>query len=138
MDGAAANFPDINFIIFHVGMPWLDEVLWQVVRYPNLYASIAATVNMVSRQPRVFAQMLAKMLWWCGEDKILYGGETPVFHPKWALEDFWSFQIPEDILEGTGYPQLTDEAKRKILGGNLARLHGIDIEAKKAELGVPS
>jgi predicted TIM-barrel fold metal-dependent hydrolase len=138
MDGAAANFPDINFIIFHVGMPWLDEVLWQVVRYPNLYASIAATVNMVSRQPRVFAQMLAKMLWWCGEDKIIYGGETPVFHPRWALEDFWDFEIPEDILEGTGYPQLTEQAKRKILGENLARLHGIDVEAKKAELGVPS
>ena len=27
MDGAAANFPDINFVIFHVGLPWLDEVL---------------------------------------------------------------------------------------------------------------
>ncbi len=54
MDGAAANFPDLNFVIFHVGLPWLDEVLWQIVRYPNLYASIAATVNFISRQPRVF------------------------------------------------------------------------------------
>jgi hypothetical protein len=35
------------------------------------------------------------------------------------------------------HPQLTDQAKRKILGKNLARLHGIDVEAKKAELGVP-
>ena len=48
MDGAAANFPDINFVIFHVGLPWLDEVLWQIVRFPNLYASIAATVNFIS------------------------------------------------------------------------------------------
>jgi len=30
-----------------------------------------------------------------------------------------------------------DQAKRKILGENLAKLHGIDVEAKKAELGVP-
>jgi len=78
-----------------VGLPWLDEVLWQIVRYPNLYASIAATVNCIARRPRVFAETLGKMLWWCGEDKIIYGGE------------------------------------------NLARLHGIDVEAKKAELGAP-
>ena len=43
MDGAAANFPDINFVIFHVGLPFLDETCWQLIRYPNLYASLAAT-----------------------------------------------------------------------------------------------
>jgi uncharacterized protein len=137
MDGAAANFPDINFIIFHVGLPWLDEVLWQIVRYPNLYASIAATVNFIARQPRVFAETLGKMMWWCGEDKIIYGGETPIWHPQWALEEFWNFELPRDIVEERGYPQLTEQAKRKILGENLARLLDVDVEAKKAELGVP-
>ena len=105
MDGAAANFPDINFVIFHVGLPWLDEVLWQIVRYPNLYASIAATVNFISRQPRVFAETLGKMMWWCGEDKIIYGGESPIWHPQWALEAFWNFELPRDIVEERGYPQ---------------------------------
>jgi predicted TIM-barrel fold metal-dependent hydrolase len=138
MDGAAANFPEINFVIFHVGLPWLDEVLWQLVRYPNLYASIAATVNFIARQPRVFAEMLGKLMWWCGEDKIIYGGEAPIWHPQWALEEFWRFELPNDIVEERGYPPLTEQAKRKILGENLARLHGIDIDAKKAELGVPS
>ena len=136
MDGAAANFPDLNFIIFHVGLPWLDEVLWQIVRYPNLYASIAATVNFISRHPRVFAETLAKMLWWCGEDKIIYGGEAPIWHPQWALEAFWNFELPEDLMTQYGWPPLTEQAKRKILGENLARLHGIDVEAKKKELGL--
>ena len=130
MDGAAANFPDINFVIFHVGLPWLDEVLWQIVRYPNLYASIAATVNFISRQPRVFAETLGKMMWWCGEDKIIYGGEAPIWHPQWALEEFWNFELPRDIVEERGYPPLTEQAKRKILGLNLARLHGMDVEDK--------
>ena len=132
MDGAAANFPDINFVIFHVGLPWLDEVLWQIVRFPNLYASIAATVNFIARQPRVFAETLAKMLWWCGEDKIIYGGETPIWHPQWALQEFWDFELPQDLVEEYGYPPLTKQAKRKILGENLARLHGMDVEATKA------
>lgn len=136
MDGAAANFPDINFIIFHVGLPWLDEVMWQVVRYPNLYASIAATVNFIVRQRRVFAEALAKMLFWCGEDKIIYGGEAPIWHPQWAIDAFWNFELPQDLVEDYGYPPLTTQAKRKILGENLARLHGIDLNAKKAELGL--
>jgi uncharacterized protein len=45
MDGAAANFPDINFVIYHVGLPFIDETCWQLIRYPNLHASLAATIN---------------------------------------------------------------------------------------------
>jgi uncharacterized protein len=32
----AANFPDITFVIFHVGLPLIDETCWRLVRYPNL------------------------------------------------------------------------------------------------------
>ena len=136
MDGAASNFPDINFVIFHIGLPWLDEVLWQTIRYPNLYASIAATLNFIGRHPRVFAEIMAKLMWWCGEDKVIYGGEAPIWHPQWALEEFWNFELPEDLTTEYGYPPLTEQAKRKILGENLARLHGMDIDAKKSELGL--
>ena len=134
MDGAAANFPDINFVIFHVGLPFLDETCWQLIRYPNLYASIAATINFVVRAPRMFAEILGKLLFWCGEDKIIYGSEAPLFHPQWALRAFMDFQIPEDLCAGYGYPQLTDQAKRKILGENLLRLHGLDVGEMKARL----
>src|SRR6266508_3751126 len=135
MDGAAANFPDINFVIFHVGLPFIDEVCWQLIRYPNLYASIAATINFVVRAPRQFAEVLGKLLFWCGEDKIIYGSEAPIWQPQWALEAFWNFQLPQDLVEGYGYPQLTEQAKRKILGENLLRLHGMDVEETRARLG---
>ncbi len=133
MDGAAANFPDINFVIFHVGLPFIDEICWQLVRFPNLYASIAATLNFIVRAPRNFAENIGKLMFWCGEDKILYGGETPIWHPRWALDAFWNFEIPEDLVTGYGYPQLTTQAKKKILGGNLARLMGINVEEKVAQ-----
>ena len=137
MDGAAANFPDINFVIFHVGLPFIDEVCWQLIRHPNLYASIAATINFVVRAPRQFAETLGKLLFWCGEDKIIYGSEAPIWQPQWALEAFWDFQLPQDLVEGYGYPQLTEQAKRKILGENLLRLHGMDVEETRARLRGP-
>jgi uncharacterized protein len=134
MDGAAANFPEINFVIFHVGLPFIDETCWQLIRYPNLYASIAATINFLVRAPRMFAEVLGKLLFWCGEDKIIYGSEAPIFHPRWALEAFWNFELPQDLVEGYGYPQLTEQAKRKILGENLLRLHGMDAGEVRASL----
>jgi len=137
MDGAAAAFPDINFVIFHVGLPFLDETCWQLIRHPNLYASIAATINFIVRSPRTFAETLGKLLFWCGEDKIIYGSEAPIFQPQWALRAFQDFSIPQDLVDGYGYPQLTDQAKRKILGDNLLRLHGMDVDATRERLGRP-
>jgi uncharacterized protein len=134
MDGAAANFPGINFVIFHVGLPFIDETCWQLIRHPNLYASIAATINFVVRAPRQFAEIIGKLLFWAGEDKIVYGSEAPIWQPQWALDAFWNFELPQDLVEGYGYPQLTEQAKRKILGENLLRLHGMDVEATRARL----
>jgi hypothetical protein len=45
------------------------------------------------------------------------------------------FSIPEDLCAGYGYPQLTDQAKRKILGENLLRLHGMNLDEAKARMG---
>ena len=135
MDGAAANFPDLNFVIFHVGLPFIDETCWQLIRYPNLYASLAASLNFIVRAPRQFAEVLGKLLFWCGEDKIVYGSEAPLWQPQWALRAFWNFQIPEDLCAGYGYPQLTDQAKKKILGENLLRLHGMEVASTVSRLG---
>jgi predicted TIM-barrel fold metal-dependent hydrolase len=136
MDGAAEHYPDINFIIYHVGLPFLDETCWQLIRWPNLYASLAATVNFVVRAPRQFAEILGKLLFWCGEDRIIYGSEAPIWNPQWALQAFADFEIPQDLCDGYGYPQLTDQAKSKILGENLLRLHGIDLADAKKRAGV--
>ena len=94
----------------------------------------AGIARFIARAPRQFAEVLGKLLFWCGEDKIIYGSETPIWHPRWALEAFWDFQLPQDLVEGYGYPQLTEQAKRKILGENLLRLHGMDVEATRARL----
>jgi uncharacterized protein len=39
------------------------------------------------------------------------------------------FELPEDLKDEYGV-DLTDETKEKIIGGNIARLYGIDIESK--------
>jgi hypothetical protein len=47
---------------------------------------------------------------------------------------FWELEIPQDLVEGYGYPQLTEQAKHKILGENLLRLPGMDVEETRRKL----
>lgn len=131
IDRAAAEFPDLDFMVFHPGMPFLDELLWQVVRFDNVYASLAATINFIDLAPRKFAETIGKLLFWGGPEKIVYGSEVPLFHPQWALEQFWEFEMPQDLVEGYGYPQLTPEIKRMILSENLAELMDVDLASKR-------
>jgi hypothetical protein len=60
--------------------------------------------------------------------------ETPIWHQKSALDAFWDFEIPQGLVEGYGYPQLTETAKRKILGENLLRLSGMNVEETRTRL----
>jgi hypothetical protein len=46
--------------------------------------------------------------------------------PQWQIDALWRFQIPEDLRRKYGYPELTQDAKRKILGLNSAKLYGVN------------
>jgi uncharacterized protein len=78
-------------------------------------------------RPRYFAEIMANLLFWIGPDKILFGSDYAIWEPKWLIEKFWAFELPDDLKAEYGV-DLTKEIKRKILGLNAARLYGIDPE----------
>src|SRR5678816_3133219 len=61
-----------------------------------------------------------------GPDRILFGSDSIWYgSPQWQIDAFWRFQIPAEMRQKYGYPELTMDAKRKILGLNAAKLYGI-------------
>jgi hypothetical protein len=73
-----------------------------------------------------------------GEDRIVFGSDSVWYgSPQWQIEAFWRFQIPEAMRQKWGYPELTERAKRKILGLNSARLYGIQATDTAAYKPVP-
>ena len=50
------------------------------------------------------------------------------------LRAFMEMEIPDDLRDGFGFPQITRRDRENILGLTFARLMGIDVEAKKREL----
>jgi metal-sulfur cluster biosynthetic enzyme len=53
----------------------------------------------------------------------------------WARSILRFLPPPAAVPDRDAYPQLTDQAKRKILGENLLRLHGMDLAEAKARVG---
>jgi hypothetical protein len=56
------------------------------------------------------------------------GDVTLFFAPHNPVGAQGVLEIPQELCDGNVYPQLTEEAKRKILGENLLGLHGMDVE----------
>jgi hypothetical protein len=67
-----------------------------------------------------------------GGKKLFWSSGASSPHPRPVLEAFAALEMPIDMVEGDGYPPLTDAIKADILGRNYARLHGIDIAAAAA------
>lgn len=133
VDYAARDFPDLNFEIVHAGLAFLDESALQMARYPNIYVNMEVTAQYAIKHPRKFGQIMGEFLLAGGEDKLLFGSGCSFTHPRPVIEAFANYVMPRDLVEG-GYPELTTEAKAKILGQNFARLHGLDVPGIRAKI----
>ena len=72
---------------------------------------------------------------WVGPDKIIWGTDYAGFGIQViaAAYGLQQFEMPQDLKEGYGYPDITEEDKAKIFGGNLGRLLGIDTSKKRVK-----
>jgi len=149
---AAVKWPQLNFLIYHscirpgfwmrnalldvqsgntrMGVPdilWTTRFFVESAKFSNVYSEIGTTwASSVITFPSVAAHILGQALKFFGEDRIIFGSDSVWYGaPQWQIEAMWRFQIPEAMRRRYGYPELTERAKRKILGLNNARLYGI-------------
>jgi uncharacterized protein len=116
IDLFAQQYPDVNFIIPHLGSfadDWRahERVVEQLVRYPNVYADTSGV--------RRFDYIVAAIKR-AGPRKLLFGSDGPWLHPGLELHKIHLLGLPAN-----------DEAL--VLGGNALRLmRGVEIapEAK--------
>ncbi|WP_442940295.1 amidohydrolase family protein [Nocardioides sp. B-3] len=116
----------LNFVVEHCGLPRPEDFCWIATRETNVHAGLAVAMPFIHTRPRYFAQIIGELLYWVGEDKIQFSSDYAIWTPKWLIEAFVDFQIPEDMTE---YPELTATAKKKILGLNAAKMYGLNVPA---------
>jgi len=127
VDHAASKFPELNFIVEHCGLPRLEDFCWIATQEPNVYGGLAVAMPFIHSRPRYFSQIVGELLYWIGEDRILFASDYAIWQPKWLIEKFMALQMPEDMQSELG--TISDDAKAKILGLNAAKLYGIEVPA---------
>jgi predicted TIM-barrel fold metal-dependent hydrolase len=107
---------------------------------PNVYAGLSVVIGAhMHARPRFFAKVMGELLFWVGEDKMLFGSDYAIWEPKWQVEGFVAWEMP-DTEEFSDYPRMNTASKKKMLGLNAARLYGIEVppEFQLKDEGVPA
>lgn len=134
VEGAAYAFPQLSFEIIHSGLAFLDETAQAVARFPNVYANIETTSQLTYFGPGKFQEIIAQLLFWGGHEKILYSASVPYGHPRPQIEAIWNLQLSPEMLDKYNLEQITPAQKREILGGNYARMIGLDLDRARAQI----
>lgn len=155
MVAVSRQFPDTQFVVFHGGWdpnhaegPYdpansavgIDSLLkalddYQVPPNSNVWADLGTVWRVVLSEPDQAAHVLGKLMKRLGEDRILWGTDAIWYgSPQPQIMAFRAFQITPQFQETYGYPELTDERKRKILGLNGSELFGLDTGALRCVL----
>lgn len=157
----AKRYPQANFVVYHSGYgnqnnytegPYQEGTrngvnsLITALREQgigtgsNVYAELGTTWQLVTTLPLVgsltaAAHVLGKLLKYVGEDNVVWGTDSIWYgSPQSQIESFLQFQISPDLQMRYGYPALTMERKRKILGLNAARIYGINPTAVRCKI----
>jgi len=117
---------------------WSTEFAYISRPFKNVYAEIGTTfASCVITFPTVCAHLFGQWMKLMGEDHILFGSDSVHYGaPQWQIDALWRFEIPDAIRKRWGYPELTQAAKRKILGQNAARLYGLSPAAEPSPQGL--
>jgi len=156
----AKIFPEAKFIIYHsafghngwtegpytmgsrVGSNALITSLLENGIEPNanVYAELGTTWQLVSTILGGIgltnaAHLVGKLLKYVGENNVTWGTDSIWYgSPQSQIESFLQFQISPSLQQQYGYPALTMDIKRKILGLNAAKAYGVNAEATRCAI----
>jgi hypothetical protein len=130
LEDALIAFPDLNFQIVHGGFAFLEETALQLSYYRNASVVLEGASAFLVNMPLKFAEVLGRFLMTGAWDRIIWATGCTALHPRPLLEAFWSFEMPEHLMAGYGFPPLSPQLKQAILGGNIARILGLEVAAR--------
>jgi uncharacterized protein len=119
VDDVAVDYPDVKFVICHVGNPWIRDCMEVVYKNKNAYADISGLVlgDFRSQFKRFMLKQVKEMILYAGEPRyLMYGTDWPICRMRTYLK----------FVDELG---LSAEAREKILWKNAAQLFKLDVAA---------
>jgi predicted TIM-barrel fold metal-dependent hydrolase len=116
VDDVAVDYPDVNFVICHLGNPWIRDCMEVVYKNANVYTDLSGFVlgNFTDR----FETYMSRQV----QDMLLYGveAENVLFGTDWPIATMESYL---DFMEQIAIPQ---KDRQKIMCDNALELFRID------------
>jgi predicted TIM-barrel fold metal-dependent hydrolase len=92
-----------------------------------VYAGLSVVIGgLMHARPQFFNKVMGELLFWVGEDKMTFGSDYAIWEPKWQIEGFLNWEMPDES-QYSDYPRLDANGKRKILGLNAAKLYDVEV-----------
>lgn len=117
VDEAAVDHPDVNFIICHIGNPWIRDCMEVVYKNANVFTDISGLVlgDFSDRFELYMRRQLEDMLLYGVEpSNVLFGTDWPISSMESYLKFMHELKIPE-------------KDRRMIMYENAARLFRIPV-----------
>jgi uncharacterized protein len=125
VDEVAVDHPNVNFVICHIGNPWIRDCMEVVYKNANVYTDISGLVlgNFSDRFEKFMRTQLQEML--------LFGvePENVLFGTDWPISSMESYLLFMDELK------VPERDKRKIMYDNAARLFRLSAGDSTLEKG---
>lgn len=119
IDEVAVDFPDVRFVLCHIGNPWIRDCMEVVYKNANVFTDISG-LTLGAFEDRFEAYMRKQL-----QEMLLYGMEpdSVLFGTDWPISSMESYL---EFMEDLAIPQ---RDKSKILSENAIELFRLDRRA---------
>lgn len=118
LDEVAREFPELKFVIAHLGYPWVDETVMLLAKHRHVYAE---TSWLLSHSWRAYQALL--LAWQQGVmGKLLFGSGFPAATAADCIESIYSVN---QLVHGTNLPSIPRDQLRGIVERDALALLGL-------------
>lgn len=122
VDEVAVDFRDVNFVICHLGNPWVTDAMEVIYKNPNVVGDISGLTlgHFEERFEKLMLQQVNEVVAFAGNpEKLLYGTDWPICR----MDSYIQFVRNLD---------LSDEENDLIYWINTARIFRLDVDEIRA------
>jgi predicted TIM-barrel fold metal-dependent hydrolase len=121
IDEVAVDHPGVNFVICHLGNPWLTDAMEVVYKNANVYADISGLV--LGEFTEVFEDYMTEEI----REVILYAGDPGRF----LFGTDWPICSMKSYVSFVRQLNLPDESYRMMMAENSRRLFRLTTETRE-------
>ena len=107
VDDVAVDYPDVRFVMCHLGNPWFQDAAEVLYKNDNVYADISGLTlgEFTYDFERYVAMRLKDMITYMGDPgkQLMYGTDWPLVHMKPYVKLLHELDFTDEQLENVGW-----------------------------------